>query len=831
MWVGTVSGAEAGLHALWLYALQIAAFAGAAGFLVLRASDDKRAVNLGVVFLLIATSYSRHPISILTDWAPGSLVVAFVRHLHVDAFLPGFLWLFFRDFPRAITSLGLRRLTRTGVAASFGAGVVLFSANLVLFGTGEVLPALGRLDPLNDTSVYWAIVYGLTVLAVPVALWRARTAPAEERRRLGLFVTGMAVAAVPVSLFILGTVVRPGFARWAGSPSVWPLLDPVIQALILSIPITTAYAVLVDRVIDVRVILRTAFQYGFARTAVASVAALPFLWVGWYLYRARGETLIDLMSGTRPLLLCGVLVVGFTGLRLRRRVETAVNRLFFRDQYDARQILIGLSERIRFSASVDELGELLTTEIERALHLESITLLVSDSERGVLRAPSGGLRPLDVSSELAFALSAADSPVSIDLESPGSPMRGFPEADQQWLADGAVQLLVPLLSPRRELIGALALGEKRSELAFSGEDRELLSAIASSGGLTLENLRMRGVRDAGAPAAADKQEEADRLRARECPTCMEIHPSEARVCPRCRVDLTPLPLPYVLFGKFRLERRVGKGGMGVVYRALDLTLRRPVAIKTLPRTSPEDSVRLRREARAMAAVVHPNLALVYGAESWEGTPLLIFEFLEGGTLADRLERAPLSPREVVQLGVLLADVLDRAHGAGILHRDVKPSNVGYTDEGVPKLLDFGLARMVGDALTVDARAPVDLLSGPLEDPHLSGLSILRTAGLVGTPLYMSPEALLGEPPDASYDLWGLAVVLYEAIARKHPFERSTWADTLDAMQRAPVPHLVEVQPRCPKILAEFLENALSRDRRRRPPSAREFRQGLERLAV
>ena len=133
--------------------------------------------------------------------------------------------------------------------------------------------------------------------------------------------------------------------------------------------------------------------------------------------------------------------------------------------------------------------------------------------------------------------------------------------------------------------------------------------------------------------------------------------------------------------------------MGVVYRAKDLTLGRAVALKTLPATSPEDSARLRREARAMAAITHPNLALIFGVETWQGTPILVIEYLAGSTLAERLPTGPMAWEEVLELSLVLASVLERVHGSGILHRDVKPSNIGFTEEDVPKLLDFGLVRI------------------------------------------------------------------------------------------------------------------------------------------
>ena len=154
------------------------------------------------------------------------------------------------------------------------------------------------------------------------------------------------------------------------------------------------------------------------------------------------------------------------------------------------------------------------------------------------------------------------------------------------------------------------------------------------------------------------------------------------------------PLPRVLLGKLELRERLGEGGMGLVYRAFDRELERSVAVKTLPRVSGESTLRLRQEARSMAAVSHPGVAVIYGVESWQGLPFLVVEHLAGGTLARRLG-SPWPVDEALRLGADLADALDAIHRRGLLHRDVKPSNIGFDGEAHPKLLDFGLARLVG----------------------------------------------------------------------------------------------------------------------------------------
>ena len=314
-----------------------------------------------------------------------------------------------------------------------------------------------------------------------------------------------------------------------------------------------------------------------------------------------------------------------------------------------------------------------------------------------------------------------------------------------------------------------------------------------------------------------------------CPVCSLIWSPETRQC-SCGTDTTAAALPLFVHGKFRLERLVGAGGMGVVYLAVDMVLNRRVAIKTLPSLRSESAERLCREARTMATVLHPNLALIYGTEQWRGTPMLIVEYLDGGTLRDSIRRGPVSFVEAIDLGIVLADVLDRVHTSGVLHRDVKPSNIGYTGDGRPKLLDFGLALL---HRTGDSMATAEPLSGPatyalLQSPDPEA-TVTVAERLVGTPLYLAPEALAGVPPQPSFDLWGLALVLYEAIAGHHPFAAADVETVLANAERGGVPDIRDHRPTCPTGLATFLSDALSSDLAQRPGSADAMQTELHRL--
>jgi serine/threonine protein kinase len=264
--------------------------------------------------------------------------------------------------------------------------------------------------------------------------------------------------------------------------------------------------------------------------------------------------------------------------------------------------------------------------------------------------------------------------------------------------------------------------------------------------------------------------------------------------------------------------------MGVVYRAFDRELERSVAVKTLPRVSDDADRRLRREARSMAAVSHPGVAVIYGVESWQGLPFLVVEYLAGGTLARRLD-GPWPVDRALRVGVCLGEALDAIHRRSLLHRDVKPSNIGFDSQDNPKLLDFGLARLVEADSNILSRARLgaEWAAGIRPDGST------RSMGLGGTPLYVPPEVLAGDPPSPRQDLWGLSLVLFELIAGRHPFRGQGLEETLKRVRRASVPDVRQWAPECPEAVARYFARALHRDPRRRPASATALAQELREL--
>ncbi len=812
----------------------LAVFGLAAVWLLIVGRDDRRSTYLALAFFLIAASFSEGAVAaaLAGDLSPAlAKALALLNTLEVGALLPLSLWLFARDFPRTAWFGVADRAARSMAWVSGVVGATLITANL--------LPALGvragALDLLQRSQygIFWVVVFLLTLPVFPFMIWKARLADVEERRRVRLFNAGLLLGMGPMFTEVVLHTLVPPFGRFVEQPSRFMVIGGVLYVLILSIPFTTAYSVLVHRVLDVRLLVRRALQYLLARYSVIALATVPLVALALYVYRQRERPVGELFAGGQGLLLLATSVLALVAIRVRGPLLELIDRRFFRDQYDAREILADLVRNSRTAAAPQQLAEQLETEIDRALHLESIAVLRHDTVAGTLVSVDHHVRSLPVDSALATIAAGSPEPLEIDLEASSSALARLPEKDRQWVADGGFELLVPLLASSGALLALIALGAKKSELPFSVEDRSLLVDIAASGSLALENLVMlssAGLRESADGVARPHAGDADEGLAVECSRCQRVYAPGSSACETCKRPLARAPVPYVVAGKFRLDRRLGAGGMGVVYRGSDLVLGRHVAIKTLPRLSPERSLRMRREARAMAAVSHANLALIFGAESWRGTPILVFELLEGGTLLRRLRGGRLDIEEALDLGIALAGAVEALHRAGILHRDIKPSNIGFTREGQSKLLDFGLARMLDEE--VDGREVGRGGGVPPEEAAGETLTMtMKTAvgKLVGTPLYMSPEATRGAAPDPSFDLWGLSMVLYEALSGAHPFRGGGLQQCRQWVLEGEIPDLARLRPDCPLPLAAFFERGLHRSAAQRPGSARELRSQLEEL--
>src|ERR1700756_4285879 len=283
-------------------------------------------------------------------------------------------------------------------------------------------------------------------------------------------------------------------------------------------------------------------------------------------------------------------------------------------------------------------------------------------------------------------------------------------------------------------------------------------------------------------------------------------------------DQAPVALqPGMRLGEFEIQKLIGSGGMGGVYRPRDTRLGRDVAIKVLPSYVSTDTERLRRfeqEAKAAAALNHPNILAVHQLGNYQGVPYLVSELLEGKTLTEHIRRGPLPLRKAISYGVQIARGLAAAHEKGIVHRDLKPDNLFVTKDDRVKILDFGLAKVIQPKQGA---------------PNLSATLTLPGVAL-GTIGYMSPEQARGLHTDHRADIFAFGAILYEMVMGKRSFERGTSADTISAILNDEPPSISQLSPETPVAVERLVRRCLEKDPSQRFHSASDLAFALEALS-
>src|SRR5262245_53646943 len=288
---------------------------------------------------------------------------------------------------------------------------------------------------------------------------------------------------------------------------------------------------------------------------------------------------------------------------------------------------------------------------------------------------------------------------------------------------------------------------------------------------------------------------------------------------RLMAEDEPRSLAGKSIGHYQIISLVGKGGMGHVYRARDTKLDRVVALKILPEEMSADSERMRRfvrEAKAASALNHPNVAHIYEIGEAEGVNFIAMEYVEGQTLAAKINGRPLAASEIVGIGSQIADALDEAHGKGITHRDIKPANVMLSERGRVKVLDFGLAKITQSSTQVVVS-------------DISTMAKTAPGVVMGTVPYMSPEQALGREVDHRSDLFSLGILLYEMTTGRAPFAGANTSETLDRILHSQPEAMARFNYDVPAEFERIVRKCLEKERERRYQSARDLLVDLKNL--
>ena len=654
---------------------------------------------------------------------------------------------------------------------------------------------------------------------------------ADSRRRIRWVLAGLTLALIP---FIALT-----FGRATGglSDATYHAYSALTFLAMLLIPASLAMAVWKEQLFDIRVLVRRGLQYLFARAALRTLFALPIVLLAVSILSNPNRTVGELLTQGSAWINVALIGAIAAALQSRQRVQTSLDRRFFREAYEQEQVLAHLIDEVRQRDSIAEVATLVSARVDSVLHPSSLHIFYraeDRSERFDGQSTSGVASGAQLSAQPAL-LRLLDGDKTI-RDVPAGVERAIPDAEFAWLMDLGVRLIVPIAGTHDRLVGVLLLGERKSEEPYSATDRRLLQGIAAQIGLVYENqhLQERARRDADVRRdVLARLDERSITLLKECPACGLCYDSTSERCATDGAELAlTLPIERTLDGKYRLERALGRGGFGAVYEASDLRLQRKVAAKVMIGSLFGDQTALRRferEARAAAKIDHPNITRVhdYGTVG-SGGAFLIMELVAGRTWRAELQRAGvIDPSRAADWFRQLLDGLQFAHAMGIVHRDLKPENVMIisptcravaaeqqrrkpadeprAEAEVVKIMDFGLAKLL--------------------ESGTAATETVSAAGMVmGTIGYMAPEMLTGGLVDERADIFAIGVMVVETLTGGRPFTGQTPEQVLASLLRDEY-HLCGESPEI-RTLDAIVQRCLAKDPRDRYGSTAELARDL-----
>lgn len=762
------------------------------GIVLLRFDRSPSSRHLAASFLLIAVSYSTPLLRVAIAGASPWLAsyAQLLLNSSIEVFLSYQTWSFFQTYFTRKPMWMIRAVTGLSYL-SLAIGVFLVIVNLLPSSLHGVL--LQRFVPGAQGSYFQLSAYSPLLPLFPAIIAMFFYTSGVELRKVAVLVLGIGFT-IPATIIILASAVVPGFMEFVTQPLPSAFFISFINLLLMLSPLTITYAIIVFSRESYEGDLSNMVLYQISIALIYSFMVVPCIGIAWYLYSMRELQLSSLFDDRRVYLL--LLCIAGLAFMYTRRLElvNGIATFFYRKPYSVSEAYARISDGSHNVSNAPALLQDAITVIEETLSPVSIAGYLHDPHKEALIPLSGNAGPIELDDAHYSSLQLSST----------SPVAGSVLFDIQALNPGKAVLLIR--NAGGEFSACVLLGEKKNGDAYDQEDRKFLVMVQEILEIVFANL----VKEVNDPAH-------DFLipfeAARECTTCQALYTPQQKTCPACSARLSLASIPYLLNKKYHLVSKLGMGEFGQVYLGTDNTLARKVAIKSLPATASKiDQEFLKKEALLMAQVSHPNLAIVYGIEFWHNRPLLVVEYLPGGTLETYLEAGNLD----IDRGAVIKNLCNAvayAHEEGVLHLDIKPSNIGFSKQKDIKLLDFGTAHLV-KSITAQSDATGSL---ELTMEQARRTSVSRT--LLGTPIYMSPEAHSGAAPNPSFDLWSLTVVIIELLTGIHPFIRNNWGETHRSIIKGAAILPDWVSPELKKLVTEKMLNA---DLRRRPQSAKEL---------